>query len=63
MYGASSQGWQAWERFRCNIRCDTDPDNCISERLFMQMADRLVEDGFLQAGYNYLNIDDCWMVR
>jgi len=23
-------GWLSWERFRCNINCDDDPDNCIS---------------------------------
>lgn len=25
------------------------------------MADRLVSDGYLAAGYNRLNVDDCWM--
>ncbi|UYV75358.1 hypothetical protein LAZ67_12003603 [Cordylochernes scorpioides] len=32
-----------------------------SERLFMKMADRLVQDGYKDAGYNRINIDDCWM--
>ncbi|XP_004642666.1 alpha-N-acetylgalactosaminidase [Octodon degus] len=54
-------GWLAWERFRCNIDCDQDPKNCISERLFMEMADRLAKDGWRDLGYNYLNIDDCWI--
>ncbi|XP_063970201.1 alpha-N-acetylgalactosaminidase-like isoform X2 [Lytechinus pictus] len=53
-------GWLAWERFRCNIDCKNDPKNCISEQLFMEMADRMVEDGYLDAGYEYINIDDCW---
>jgi len=22
-------GWMQWERFRCNINCTEDPDNCI----------------------------------
>ena len=22
-------GWLAWERFRCNIDCVNDPENCI----------------------------------
>ena len=26
----------------------------------MQMADRMVEDGYKDAGYQYINIDDCW---
>eukprot|EP00058_Branchiostoma_floridae_P015500 XP_002600988.1 hypothetical protein BRAFLDRAFT_232493 [Branchiostoma floridae] len=54
-------GWLAWERFRCNVDCVDDPYNCISEQLFMQMADRLAEDGWKELGYNYINIDDCWM--
>ncbi|GAU97106.1 hypothetical protein RvY_08459 [Ramazzottius varieornatus] len=54
-------GWLAWERFRCNIDCENDPENCISERLFMTMAKRIAEDGFKEAGYEYIIIDDCWM--
>lgn len=22
-------GWMSWERFRCNVDCQTDPRNCI----------------------------------
>ena len=22
-------GWLTWQRFRCNIDCDNDPENCI----------------------------------
>ena len=22
-------GWLTWQRFRCNIDCVNDPDNCI----------------------------------
>ncbi|KAK7906918.1 hypothetical protein WMY93_015530 [Mugilogobius chulae] len=53
-------GWLAWERYRCDIDCDNDPKNCISEKLFMDMADRLSEDGWRELGYTYINIDDCW---
>ncbi|XP_074618433.1 alpha-N-acetylgalactosaminidase-like [Acropora palmata] len=53
-------GWMAWERFRCNINCKDDPENCISEKLFMEMADHMAEDGFKEAGYTYISIDDCW---
>ncbi|CAL9692292.1 unnamed protein product [Knipowitschia caucasica] len=53
-------GWLAWERFRCDIDCENDPNNCISEKLFMDMADRLSEDGWRDLGYVYVNIDDCW---
>ena len=27
------------------------------------MADRLSADGWAAAGYNYVSLDDCWMLR
>jgi len=54
-------GWMSWERFRCNIDCVNDPENCIGERLFRQMGDMLVVGGYLDAGYNTIIIDDCWL--
>ena len=33
----------------------------LSERLFRQMADLLVSDGYHAAGYTYINVDDCWL--
>ncbi|CAM5081093.1 unnamed protein product [Natator depressus] len=56
-------GWLAWERFRCNTDCKTDPDNCISEKLFVDMIDCLADDGWKELGYVYVNIDDCWMAK
>uniref|UniRef100_A0A2C9JDJ3 Alpha-galactosidase n=1 Tax=Biomphalaria glabrata TaxID=6526 RepID=A0A2C9JDJ3_BIOGL len=56
-------GWLSWERFRCNVDCVNDPDNCISERLFMKVADLMVSEGFKDAGYEYVNIDDCWLAK
>ncbi|XP_072292187.1 alpha-galactosidase A [Eucyclogobius newberryi] len=55
-----TMGWLHWERFMCNTDCKTDPDNCISERLFMQMADVMVKEGWKDSGYEYVCIDDCW---
>ncbi|KAJ7384508.1 hypothetical protein OS493_021137 [Desmophyllum pertusum] len=54
-------GWMDWERYRCNTDCTHDPENCIGERLITEMADRMAEDGFRDAGYEYVSIDDCWM--
>ena len=54
-------GWMHWERFRCNVACDTDPDNCISEKLFVSMAEALVKTGLNKVGYEYIIIDDCWL--
>lgn len=27
------------------------------------MADRMVSDGYLAAGYEYLIVDDCWLAK
>ncbi len=43
-------GWNSWNTFGKNI----------SEKLIMETADMMVKDGFLDCGYNYLVIDDCW---
>eukprot|EP00090_Calanus_glacialis_P012357 TRINITY_DN20884_c0_g1_i1.p1 TRINITY_DN20884_c0_g1~~TRINITY_DN20884_c0_g1_i1.p1 ORF type:complete len:437 (-),score=135.88 TRINITY_DN20884_c0_g1_i1:165-1475(-) len=54
-------GWLAWERFRCNTDCVEDPEDCISERLFKRMADLMVTEGYKDAGYEYIMMDDCWL--
>jgi alpha-N-acetylgalactosaminidase len=54
-------GWMAWEQFRCGIDCSNHPTTCISEGLFTSMVDHLVDDGWLDAGYDHINIDDCWL--
>ncbi|XP_060105948.1 alpha-galactosidase A [Heteronotia binoei] len=54
-------GWLHWERFLCQTDCSQDPYRCISEKLFMQMADLMVSEGWRDVGYQYLCIDDCWM--
>ncbi|XP_053554924.1 alpha-galactosidase A [Bombina bombina] len=56
-------GWLHWERFLCETDCDTYPNSCISEKLFMEMADAMVNQGWLEAGYHYLCIDDCWLSK
>lgn len=53
-------GWLSWERFGCQVDCETYPDSCISEYLYLQQAKGLVEGGYLEAGYRYVDIDDCW---
>ncbi len=46
-------GWNTWNTFGENI----------NEELLMQTADKLVDDGYLAAGYEYLIIDDCWSLK
>ncbi len=43
-------GWNSWNTFAHNI----------NEELVMQMADFIVEQGYKDAGYEYVVIDDCW---
>ena len=43
-------GWSSWNVFHCNY---TETD-------IMGIADTMVRNGMLSAGYRYLNIDDCW---
>ncbi|MDO5110481.1 MAG: glycoside hydrolase family 27 protein, partial [Erysipelotrichaceae bacterium] len=43
-------GWNSWNTF-------TDQ---ISESLILETADALKEKGFLERGYEYIVIDDCW---
>jgi alpha-galactosidase len=44
-------GWNSWNTFQCNI----------TETLIKQIADTFVSSGMQAAGYQYVNIDDCWM--
>ncbi|CAM06226.1 glycoside hydrolase family 27 protein [Saccharopolyspora erythraea] len=44
-------GWNSWNKFACDI----------DERLITETADAMVASGMKDAGYTYVNIDDCWM--
>lgn len=37
--------------------------NRVSDRLMRQAADAMVSSGMADHGYQYVNIDDCWMVK
>ncbi|XP_070317904.1 alpha-galactosidase A isoform X3 [Odocoileus virginianus] len=56
-----TMGWLHWERFMCNVNCQEEPDSCISEKLFLQIAEIMASDGWKDVGYEYICIDDCWM--
>ncbi|TDQ06341.1 glycoside hydrolase family 27 protein [Pedobacter metabolipauper] len=43
-------GWNSWNKFSCNV----------DEKLIREIADALVSTGMKDAGYTYINIDDCW---
>jgi alpha-galactosidase len=44
-------GWNSWNQFACNP----------SEDLIKKTADAMVSSGMAAVGYQYVNIDDCWM--
>ncbi|MCI2416572.1 alpha-galactosidase [Saccharopolyspora sp. K220] len=43
-------GWNSWNTFGCDI----------NEQLIRDTADAIVASGMRDAGYRYINIDDCW---
>src|ERR1039458_2063149 len=45
-------GWNSWNKFACNV----------SEDMIKSMADAIVKSGMKDAGYVYVNVDDCWQV-
>ncbi|HEV2783721.1 MAG TPA: NPCBM/NEW2 domain-containing protein [Actinophytocola sp.] len=46
-------GWNQWNAFGCNV----------NDALVRATADAFVSTGLREAGYQYVNIDDCWMAR
>jgi alpha-galactosidase len=43
-------GWNSWNKFGCSI----------NETIVKGMADAMVSSGMAAAGYQYVNVDDCW---
>ena len=43
-------GWNTWNKFQCNI----------NEELIRDSIDALNASGLIEAGYKYINLDDCW---
>jgi alpha-galactosidase len=43
-------GWNSWNKFQCDV----------NEDLIRQTADAMATNGMKNAGYQYVNIDDCW---
>lgn len=46
-------GWNSWNTFGSDI----------NEQLIFETADRMVSEGLLERGYEYLVIDDCWSLK
>ena len=43
-------GWSSWNTFR----------NRINEKLILDTAKAMRDNGLIEAGYKYINLDDCW---
>ena len=43
-------GWSSWNTFR----------NRINEKLILETAQAMKDNGLIEAGYKYVNLDDCW---
>lgn len=46
-------GWNSWNTF----------GEKIDEELILRIADRMVDEGYREVGYQYLIIDDCWALK
>ena len=45
-------GWNSWNAFNCSG---------LNETLVKSMADAFITTGMKDVGYQYVNLDDCWM--
>ena len=53
MHNTPVMGWNSWNTFGSNI----------DEELIMEITDKIVSEGYQQAGYEYVIIDDCWSLK
>jgi len=45
-------GWNSWNAYNCNG---------LNETVVKSMADAFISTGMKDVGYQYVNLDDCWM--
>ena len=45
-------GWNTWNTFGADI----------NEKMILETVDTIVEQGYKDAGYEYIVIDDCWLL-
>jgi len=48
-----AMGWNSWNTFTWDI----------NEQLIRDVADRFISEGYKDAGYEYIVIDDCWSLK
>ncbi|XP_013147923.1 PREDICTED: alpha-N-acetylgalactosaminidase-like isoform X2 [Papilio polytes] len=56
-------GWMSWGYYMCGDNCLDQPHKCLDEELILSVVDTFYNDGYQEAGYEYIVIDDCWSER
>eukprot|EP01062_Namystynia_karyoxenos_P041934 TRINITY_DN305_c0_g1_i1.p1 TRINITY_DN305_c0_g1~~TRINITY_DN305_c0_g1_i1.p1 ORF type:complete len:433 (+),score=144.28 TRINITY_DN305_c0_g1_i1:68-1300(+) len=51
MLATPPMGWSSWNKYACGI----------NETLIRSVADAMASSGLRAAGYDHVNLDDCWM--
>jgi alpha-galactosidase len=46
-------GWNTWNHFHCGL----------NETVIMGVADAIAASGLRDAGYTFVNMDDCWQIN
>src|SRR5258707_5309436 len=46
-------GWNSWNKFACKG---------LNEKVVRETADVMVSNGMKDAGYQFVNLDDCWQI-
>jgi alpha-galactosidase len=46
-------GWNSWNKFACKG---------LNEKVVRETADAMVSNGMKDAGYQFVNLDDCWQI-
>lgn len=54
-------GWLSWVAFYCQVDCKTHPLKCLSQDQIVAMANTMIKEGYRDAGYEFVIIDDCWL--
>ncbi|CAH1641844.1 unnamed protein product [Spodoptera littoralis] len=53
-------GWMSWGYYMCGVKCEDGEEKCLNEQLVLSVADSFYKDGYQEAGFEYIIIDDCW---
>ena len=55
-----AMGWNSWLAFGCSGQNMT---GSITAQIITETADAMVRTGLAKKGYEYVNLDDCWLQK